>query len=547
MTVNDLAHKLEVLRQSFLQQLPGRLDEIDTHWKGRVVPGDPKELSTLHRLVHSLTGTSGTFGLMELSEYSRTVEQQLKSLVQNDSPLNAETWEHLGTLLAGLRSYGVDAAPRDVSSAKAVTQKVFPVHEVDARVLLLSRDDELIADLSAQIGYFGYELSIAAEVDALAALPQESHPVALIIDAESQAEICKDCAAISALRDRYGPSLVVIFIANTGDLEERVQAVRAGGDAYLLKPLDVTVLVDHLDRLTGSHEQEPYRVLVVDDDPTLAQRYALLLEDAGMNVATVTRSMEIMPAMVDLNPDLILMDLYMPDCSGTELARVIRQQDAYVSLPIMFLSSETNLDKQFEAMSLGGDDFLTKPIKDTHLIKAVSNRAARSRLIHSLMARDSLTGLLKHTKIKEALEVEISRSRRQGTPLSFVMLDIDHFKRVNDSYGHLAGDRVIKSLGHLLRQRLRKTDIIGRYGGEEFAVIMPDTDEDEALKVIDSVRVGFSMIRHTWFEEQIACTFSAGIASARDFPEVNELNKAADDVLYRAKGAGRNQVMKYSE
>lgn len=540
----ELNAKLETLRQSFVAQLPTRFTDIDTAWQQVLAgDGDQAALATVHRLVHSLTGTAGTFGMMELSEHARATERLLKGMVAQQDALAAPERDQVATMIAQLRDYvdGPEPAPQRQREASRI--RVAGNAAEGPRVLLMTRDRALTEELSAQIEFFGYELLVAEDTGELLELADAQHPAALVIEAQFKDGVCTDCPVIPQIQERSRRSLPVIFLAATGSLSERVQAVRAGADAYLLKPLDVTVLVDHLDQLTGSNEAEPFRILVVDDDPPLAERYGLLLESVGMEVRTAISADQVMPALVELQPDLILMDLYMPDCSGTELARVIRQQDAYVSLPIVFLSSETDLDKQFDAMSLGGDDFLTKPIRDDHLIKAVRNRAVRSRLIHSLMARDSLTGLLKHTKIKESLAVELSRAERQHARLSYVMLDIDHFKRVNDEYGHLAGDRVIKSIAHLLRQRLRKSDIIGRYGGEEFAVIMPDTRKGEAAKVIDSVRIGFSMIHHTWHEEQIRCTFSAGVAEFPEYTDADQLTHAADAALYKAKEAGRNRVM----
>jgi diguanylate cyclase (GGDEF)-like protein len=189
-----------------------------------------------------------------------------------------------------------------------------------------------------------------------------------------------------------------------------------------------------------------------------------------------------MAELADFQPDLIILDMYMPACTGTELAKVIRHNDRYVSVPIIYLSAEDDLDKQLDAMSEGGDDFLTKPIKPRHLITTVRNRAARARNLKARMVRDSLTGLYNHTHILQLLEDCSFRARRENKPLSFAMLDIDHFKRVNDSHGHPMGDRVIKSLALFLKQRLRKTDFIGRYGGEEFAIVMPDTDLEAATR-----------------------------------------------------------------
>jgi len=159
------------------------------------------------------------------------------------------------------------------------------------------------------------------------------------------------------------------------------------------------------------------------------------------------------------------------------------------------------------------------------------------------MIRDSLTGLLNHTAIKDQLDGEVARAKRQNKPLSFAMIDIDNFKRVNDNYGHPAGDRVIKSLARLLKQRLSANDLVGRYGGEEFAVILVDTEGAAALKVLDTIRNDFSQLRLVADEKEFSASFSCGIAEVTKFPDANGLCDAADKALYKAKHAGRNRVM----
>jgi response regulator receiver modulated diguanylate cyclase len=194
--------------------------------------------------------------------------------------------------------------------------------------------------------------------------------------------------------------------------------------------------------MTQRLHSEPYTVLIVDDSPLMAEVYALALRTAGMHVVPTTDPMQVSNLLAELQPDLILLDMYMPDCNGQELAAVIRQQPEYHSIPIVFLSGETDRAAQLAALARGGDDFLTKPINLDHLVAAVSSRIQRARTMRSLMVRDSLTGLFNHSVTHELLMREIARAQRLSQPLSVILIDIDHFKQVNDQYGHQVGDRV---------------------------------------------------------------------------------------------------------
>ena len=335
----------------------------------------------------------------------------------------------------------------------------------------------------------------------------------------------------------------LIFISDSNDLTVRLKAVRASGEAYFPKPVDIGAIIDALDELTVHEAPEPYRILIVDDTLFQAKFYARILENNGMDIKIVTDSMEIMQPLNDFMPDLILLDMYMPDCSGMELAKVIRQIETFTSIPIVFLSSETDKAKQLEAMSLGGDDFLAKPIKPEHLVPAVTSRVDRYRKLRSLMLFDGLTGLLNHTTTKERLNQEVNRAIRSRDPLVFAMLDLDCFKSVNDTYGHSTGDRVLKNLSRLLQQRLRKSDTIGRFGGEEFAIILQATPKTDAFKLIDDLRESFAKVMHNADDEDFSVTFSCGLASFPEHSTAEELCEAADNALYSAKDQGRNRVV----
>jgi diguanylate cyclase (GGDEF)-like protein len=196
-----------------------------------------------------------------------------------------------------------------------------------------------------------------------------------------------------------------------------------------------------------------------------------------------------------------------------------------------------------EAVRNGGDDFLTKPVDPQYLVSLVRVRVERTRNMRYFMERDSLTGLLNHSNLKDQLGREIIRARRMGTSLSFAMIDTDRFKRINDTFGHLTGDRVLKSLARLLQDRVRRTDIVGRYGGEEFGVILLNADAESARKIMDEIRINFAQIRHRADDREFYISFSCGIAEYPGYEDAEELSCAADEAMYAAKQAGRNRVM----
>jgi diguanylate cyclase (GGDEF)-like protein len=250
-----------------------------------------------------------------------------------------------------------------------------------------------------------------------------------------------------------------------------------------------------------------------------------------------------MSQLVEFQPDVILMDVYMPDCTGLELAMVIRQEEAFVGVPIVFLSRETDRMKQIAALGEGGDDFFTKPVAPEQLVPAVSARAQRGRTLRLFMEKDGLTGLFRHSRIIEQLEVAVRRADRQHGKLAVAMLDIDGFKEVNDEHGHLAGDQVLKALAYLLRQRLRMSDVLGRFGGDEYVVVLPDTDGEAAMEKMDDIRRNFAAIEHETGQGSFSVTLSCGVGEFPTALTSHELIAAADEALYRAKRGGRDRVL----
>jgi diguanylate cyclase (GGDEF)-like protein len=347
---------------------------------------------------------------------------------------------------------------------------------------------------------------------------------------------------IAKLKETLGPALRVIYYADMDGFDARLKAVRAGGEAFFQLPVDAYRLAEKIDALFNERELEPYRVLIIDDDPEQVDYNSMVLAQAGMLTAKATDPKQAIPLIIDTKPDIILMDMYMPGCTGPELALIIRQHEAFASIPIIFLSVEKDLEKQIGAIRKGGDEFLEKPIKSEHLVSSVALRAERTRAMRFYMERDYLTGLLNHTTLSERLTNEVLRARRSGAVISFAKVDVDKFRDVNERYGHLTGDRILRSLSRLLLERLRRTDIIGRFGGEEFGVILPGADCRCAARLLDDLRDSFAHLSHRFEESSFSLTLSAGIASYPDFVGPSDVIEAADRALRRAKAEGRDRV-----
>ncbi|NNJ10305.1 response regulator [Chloroflexales bacterium ZM16-3] len=535
--MQSFSARFEELRQSYVIQLAEKSAQMAGDWE-KVEAGSatPTLLEDIQRVAHNLAGTGSTFGFPQVSSIAHAIEVALRQLSAGEggTSLIAEVRD----LVRGLQQIssggpelvpvGPDTSPPTVVAITCVS--------------FLFTDADEGESLAAQVANFGYETNVFTHIDELLPAVQDSPPDALVLDM-AFLEHAEPRVAIDRLRHMRATTVPLIVIAQRSDFDARLHAVRAGGGAYFVRPVDIGTLIDQLDQITERQRSDPYRVLIVDDSQILADTYATFLRVAGMQVTVITDPTVVSGMLHDLQPDLILMDMYMPGCEGRELAAVLRQQPELHSIPIVFLSAETDRLTQLSALHEGGDDFLTKPIDPDHLVAAVTSRIRRARVMRSQMLRDSLTGLFNHSVTEDLLAREISRAHRNKRPFSMALLDLDHFKQVNDRYGHAAGDRVLKSLARMLQQRMRMSDLIGRYGGEEFVVLMPETDGQDALNVIDSIRERFAQVHHRAGDTEFIVTLSGGVASLQSFDDAAAMSESADIALYQAKNHGRNQLV----
>jgi diguanylate cyclase (GGDEF)-like protein len=530
----SIAARLTELAQSYLANLQQSLDALQ-QVVTEITPEriNSEQLEQLHHELHRIAGAAGTFGLPALGALARQQEMLLSGWLQGGT-IDASDLSTLRQSIVTMRSMTTDP---ELARRKPVINEWEEVTHDHPLIYLVTRDQQLADELLLALQNFGYRVSHFDSI-AVLMLREREVPDTLVVEfSESCDEI------LSHLPGEWAIRVPLFFLSNDNSASTRLRAARAGAQGYFLTPIDIPRLVDRIEQIIERQNAPPYRILLVDDNELLASHYQLVLEASNMEVAVVHTPDDVHEILHRHQPELILLDIYLPGIySGTDIARMIRMQDEWVSVPIVFLSGESDPYRQHQAMDSGGDDFLTKPIADYNLVAAVRVRAQRARELNRLLASDSLTGLLRHARFKERLAMETLRARRTGLPMTIAMIDIDHFKRVNDNYGHAMGDRVIKALAHLMRQRLRRSDILGRYGGEEFAVVLPECNEEDALRLLDNLREAFQAIHFSAESSQFYATVSIGICGFRSEFDAEQLLELADQALYTAKQNGRNRV-----
>lgn len=544
MPSNDVLAKLASLRLQFQQRLPDEYERLTDLWENRDQQGGGNDRQALLRQIHTLKGNSGTFGFTRLSESAALLEAALDARQRKQASATACYKVLLNELQSVINQNAAsDAVAPDVtpSSSTAEASALRPpkvttamrtelayITEADAKP-----DQALLNNLKVQ----GYEVTHAPLSSEAAQLP---HWVLLDL-AESEGSVRRFLAPIHHWL-KHGLNVVVLI--EELDFQSQLALVRAGVRHCLIRPVSVDQLLRLVKPRMGQVPPFQGRVLMLDDQHQVMRYYQTLLEASGLKVQTESDPARVFWQIEHFDPDLLLLDINMPEATGPEVARVLRLHERFATLPILFLTADYDQAAQrSDLLNTGSDDLLYKGMDEAELVQQVTTRAERARQLHDRVNRDALSGLNNHGAVQRASKQAFARAQRQQSPSSLVVLDLDHFKAVNDHYGHDMGDQVIRTLSQLLLARFRNSDTVGRYGGEEFVILLPDTPTDRAKALTDAIRIDMSALTFTTPAGNFTVTFSAGISDARDHSSHLKQFKAADEALYEAKLAGRNQVM----
>ncbi len=529
MSNDNYQAELAALKQAYIENLPERLGVL--HDMSAAGPGQ-WDLNALHRLVHSLSGSALSFGLAAIGACARKLEIELKAVLGADEPASAAL---ANTLADGLRELDAlllktAAEPHNTAVRETVASVngPVPVYVLDGQPGSAWRlhEESLLA---------GYRFTYFSLLSDLQAALRLRPPACLLV-----AMTAAPGEEIQALRrsalNESGEALPLILLALSGRWVDRLEAVRIGCEGFITLPLQPATLLTLLNELVGSGGEEGARVLIVDDIPELAASYALQLAAAGMAAEYETRSDAVLEKICNFLPDLILMDVYLQDCTGFEVASVIRQYPHLRQIPIIFASSRPDQECRRRAIAQG-DFFLDKTADSTVLIRAVIRRTEDAYRHNLALSHDPLTGLLSESAFNRRLENVWAAYRRYRSTFALVLVGVDNLKTLNHRYGHGVGDQILKGLGQLLLKEVRGADTVARHRGG-FVLILSAGERSHPLRASQRIRNGLRKLRFSAAGTEVPCGVSIGIAVCSDGDSLSALYQAAQSAQREARQLG---------
>ncbi len=533
---DSLRARMAQLREAYTLELPDKLEHLEALIdKARTRPELTKEAASS---AHRLRGTAGAYGFKLVGVLAGQIEDLLGEYQSSPLRVRRNLWTEVSRALedARLAAQPQESAPRPgLESADSVSAGtiLFVDDDPDVRrtaTLFLRKQllDVCVASSAPEALHKAASIKLAAAI-------VDVHLIGM-----NGFDLCRE------LRDLPGKgSLPLVLMSGDQSLETRVASTQVGASLFIEKPLREDLLSLAVQQILDEASARRGRVLILEDDRDFANHAELLLQAREIDTRAIETPAELPAALEEFRPDLLLLDIDLPNTSGVDVCKALRMSVQWQTLPILMITAHIDDDTRIEAFRAGANDFISKPVLEEEFNARIDVQLMHARLLQERAERDPLSGLMLRRPFLEALEQRLSESHRNETPLAVAIIDIDHFKQVNDGFGHTYGDAVIAGFGRLLRHRFRNEDLRCRWGGEEFIVVLPGQKADLLERALGRVLNEFSEMR---FEASDRTTFtvtaSAGVAARPDDGlSAQALIRRADRRLYRAKSDGRNRVV----
>lgn len=494
-------------------QLEERVSAIRKQWANLRENWSPDELRDVHSSLSELAEFAGHESFTSLADAAFSAEVYLSSYVGTEIPMTAEQRETVESLLAELTANHTQLDGAEVES--------FPPVEQDSIYVVGSLDSPL-GELTDSLRALGRDPRHLENTTQAHEALHQALPAVLIADVGIISEIEPILEELAHVHKTTGQRIPIAYVSANDDLVARIRSVRAGGEAFFCPPFDSDELKQKLETLENPDVASGRRVLVVEDDPSQAEFAASIVEKMGIETATITDPMLVIKKLREFRPDLILMDIYMPEVNGIELTSVIRGYNEFSSIPIVFLSGEQDTDRQVDALSVGGDDFITKPLRPKQLIAIIENRLRRSRPLERADHISPVLNLLTRSQFLERVSKLLSADPAHTQATGIMLLSPDQSEAMKAQAGEENFEQLIIELAQLVDDQLEERDAIAQVDNGIVGIIVRRSN-DEALQNLAS-NLHESIASHEFCVQDNKLSISIGIGLSFARPDENDTN-----------------------
>jgi diguanylate cyclase (GGDEF)-like protein len=525
-------------RDAFLLQLPKRMAAIEEVWaRLHNSRWDPELLDALYERVREVSELSKQLSLFQLNESVFSLEVYLSSFIGTDIQPDKAQFDAIDGLVRALRT-AVDTTESNEATLDEPHGSV--------TVFTLGSKGGVTADLAEALRNSDCDVQYFSDTETLLSQLEMRPPKVIVADSAMLKGMEPLSAELVRLRTHLSIHIPLIFVSGSSALQLRVDAIRAGGDGFFVAPMDVPAVAAQILDMADS-QQRPYRVVVVEDDPTQADFAGSILRKAGMEVQQITEPVKVIDNLREFKPDLILMDIYMPEVNGIELTTVIRDYPEFVSVPIVFVSGEQNSDRQLDALSVGGDDFIAKPIRPKHLLGVVETRIRRARQLRRATGQppkhDRVTGLFSRQHFLDSVAKRIDATA-SGKLSAVLVVRPDGLDHLQESIGVGGVDHLLAELGTLLDEQVADTDLAARVDDRSFAILVERPSPEAVDKLAQQILSSIASYR---FAEGIDIMASIGVCFLDDrSADATGIVNRASSACNQAAEHGGNRVHTHS-
>lgn len=518
------------LRREYLAEAPARLGELRKDLAA-VHAAEPDAVASLKTRFHRLAGSGGSYGFPAITTASREAE---RALVEH--PIPEEAGLEMLSAAIGQIAAAFDEAARELGLPSA-PQKRPPF---GWRAHLVGGATDLAARLTIVLRDAQYAVSNAPIDTDPGAIPASERPeIAVVIPAPDEDPTGAVAVWTSGAFERNVSVALVADVQAVDVLQEPFAQL-----ALFALPPQADQEIARWARAVARASTSPPSVLLVLADATERVSVSTIFDAAGLRVNAVHSAHAADEALSKELPDLILLDWRLPDAKGEALVRLVRRSPRLALTPVVAIANAEDEEERERALEAGADELLLRPLTMSRIVPGVLHRVARARRLDESVRRDPLSGFLTVGALFDELESVLAYARRGGERLSFLLLDMDHFRRVNEQLGHQTGDQVLAHIARVIRERVRASDLLVRMGGEEFGVLFRHCGPADASIVAEQIRAAVLATPPVVEGTPMPMRLSGGVAGYPDHAiGLRELLLAAERALRQAKETGRDRVV----